>query len=109
MVHLARLGDRADRGSHGSRRGLGRPAIGWFLGARGCARPRAIGCTSLCPPGPAACLGDFNTDSTVNSADFFDFLTAFFTLSPAADFNRDGSVNSQDYFDFIGAFFAGGC
>jgi T5SS/PEP-CTERM-associated repeat protein len=58
------------------------------------------------------CPADFNHDSSVNSQDFFDFLTAFFAVvheadSPA-DFNLDGQVNSQDFFDFLTAFF-GGC
>ncbi|MGE3107706.1 MAG: GC-type dockerin domain-anchored protein [Phycisphaerales bacterium] len=57
--------------------------------------------------GPALCLGDFNTDGVANSADFFDFLVAFFAASPSADFNRDGTVNSQDLFDFLAAFFVG--
>jgi uncharacterized membrane protein len=52
------------------------------------------------------CRADFNDDGTVNSADFFDFLTAFFTNAPRADFNHDQQVNSQDFFDFLGAFFA---
>ncbi len=38
----------------------------------------------------------------------FDFLTAFFTEDPRADFNLDASVNSQDFFDYLSAFF-GGC
>jgi hypothetical protein len=54
-----------------------------------------------------ACAADFNTDGTVNSQDFFDFLNAFFLLDPSADFNADSVVNSQDFFDFLNAFFAG--
>jgi hypothetical protein len=57
--------------------------------------------------GSAACPADFSGDGVVNSQDFFDFLTAFFTLDPRADFDGDGQVTSQDFFDFLTAFFAG--
>lgn len=53
------------------------------------------------------CLGDFNHDNFVNSQDFFDFLTSFFSQLPNADFNNDGFINSQDFFDFLVAFFQG--
>jgi hypothetical protein len=56
---------------------------------------------------PAACPGDVNHDGSINSQDFFDFLSAFFGLSPSADFNADGSINSQDFFNFLTAFFTG--
>jgi hypothetical protein len=51
------------------------------------------------------CRGDFNEDGTLNSQDFFDFVSAFFANN--ADFNGDGGTNSQDFFDFLQAFFAG--
>jgi hypothetical protein len=53
------------------------------------------------------CNADVNNDGTLTSADFFDFISAFFTNAPSADFNRDETITSQDFFDFLAAFFMG--
>ncbi|MBC7771779.1 MAG: hypothetical protein H7210_04735 [Pyrinomonadaceae bacterium] len=67
-----------------------------FGGATGTGQFR-LGCaTNPCP-----C--NWNNDAFVNSQDFFDFLSAFF--SGTADYNTDGFTNSQDFFDFLSCFF----
>jgi hypothetical protein len=53
------------------------------------------------------CPADFDGSGVVNSQDFFQFLSAFFSFVPSADFNDDGVINSVDFFDFLAAFFAG--
>jgi len=54
------------------------------------------------------CYADYNCDGSVNSQDFFDFISGFMSEDPRVDsINLDGYVNSQDLMDFIAAFFAG--
>lgn len=52
------------------------------------------------------CQCDFDSDGHVTSADFFGYLTAFFTELPAADFDGSGTVTSADFFAFISCFFS---
>jgi uncharacterized membrane protein len=63
-----------------------------------------------------SCVADFNGSSTVNSQDFFDFVSSFFagpvcTNCPevpcAVDINHDCEVDSRDFFEFLTAFFTG--
>lgn len=46
---------------------------------------------------------DWNTDSLVNSADFFDFLVDFFNLD--ADLTGDHVTTSADFFEYLTLFF----
>lgn len=54
----------------------------------------------------SACACDWNSDGSLSSQDFFDFIGGFFAGN--GDFNEDGTTTSQDFFDFIACFF-GGC
>lgn len=65
-------------------------------------RPQLI--VMFSPP-MQGCPCDINNDDTVTSADFFDYLTAFFNMDLAADFDGSGSVDSADFFGFLTCFF----
>ena len=54
-----------------------------------------------------ACVADFDSSGTVNVADIFAYVKAFFARDPSADIDRSGSVTVQDLFDFLTAWFAG--
>lgn len=51
------------------------------------------------------CRADFDGNGTLDSADFYAFLSAFFAGD--ADFDRNGTTDSADFFEFVGAFMAG--
>lgn len=72
-----------------------------------CIVSNACGSATTDPAALTICAADFNCNGVVNSADFFDYLRAFFDADPAADINADGNVTSQDFFDYLGAFFSG--
>ena len=55
---------------------------------------------------PAPCPCDWNHNNVLNSQDFFDFISCFFTVGCDSDFNQDHVLNSHDFFDFITCFFA---
>ena len=53
------------------------------------------------------CPADFNESGALTVQDIFDFLAAWFAMSPSADFNFSGTVSVQDIFDFLTAYFSG--
>jgi len=53
------------------------------------------------------CPCDGDSDGSRTSADFFDFLSAFF--AGQADLNCSGSTTSDDFFEFLTCFFAEAC
>ncbi len=57
--------------------------------------------------GGVGCTAEFNGDDVVSVQDIFDFLAAYFSLSPWADVNASGDLTVQDMFDFLAAFFLG--
>ncbi len=53
------------------------------------------------------CAADFDNNGTLEVADIFTFLNAWFAGLPSADFNAAGGVDINDIFDYLNAFFAG--
>ena len=58
------------------------------------------------PHDTPCCKANFNQNATLEVQDIFDYLNAWFSLSPAADFNG-GGISVQDIFDFLSAWFTG--
>lgn len=56
---------------------------------------------------PPSCQADFDRNGTVNTADFFGFIAAFFAGEPRADIDGDGTLGSNDFFTFFTIWFAG--
>lgn len=59
------------------------------------------------PVALAVCAADLDGSGAVNSADFFLFLTFFFTEDLRADFDENGIINSNDFYVFVTSFFLG--
>lgn len=56
---------------------------------------------------PGICGADFDGNSSLDAADIFDFLNAWFVGFPSADYDGDGVNTAQDIFAFLNAWFAG--
>ena len=54
-----------------------------------------------------SCAADFDRNGTLNTADIFAFLQAWFAGNISADFDHSGGLAVADIFGFIGAWFAG--
>ncbi len=65
-----------------------------------------LGLNSACAP-LVCCEANFDGNGTLDVADIFAFVNAYFGGSPSADFNGDTLVDIADIFAFINAYFAG--
>ncbi|MFM9958739.1 MAG: SUMF1/EgtB/PvdO family nonheme iron enzyme [Phycisphaerales bacterium] len=66
-----------------------------------------LGIRFASPVPPPPCVGDFDNDGTVNTADLVTFLSVFGqTVTPgsAGDLNNDGVINVLDLTEFLGRF-----
>jgi hypothetical protein len=52
-----------------------------------------------------SCPADFDASGTLNVADIFAFLNAWFAASPRADFNGVNGIGVADIFDYLNAWF----
>ncbi len=59
---------------------------------------------TVCGP---TCAADFDGNGTLNTADLFAFLAAWFAGNLSADFDHSGALAVTDIFGFIGAWFDG--
>ncbi|MBC7773209.1 MAG: hypothetical protein H7210_11985 [Pyrinomonadaceae bacterium] len=57
-------------------------------------------------PPPPECACDYNSNGSLNSQDFFDFVADLLSDNINADYNGDGVITSQDFFDFLTCFLA---
>jgi hypothetical protein len=56
---------------------------------------------------PECCRADFDANGTIEVADVFAFLAAWFGQEPSADVDGSGQVNVPDIFAFLSGWFAG--
>ncbi len=79
--------------------------VGAFFAASGTACNTAANHASPC------CYADFNKQAGISVQDIFDYLNAWFAVSPYCKINGDGATAPvvQDIFDFLNLWLAGGC
>ncbi len=60
-------------------------------------------------PSTSACVGDFNCDGGITTADLSEFLTAYEQGFIQADVDQSGGIDGGDVAVFFAVFEAGGC